>query len=211
MPTDSQKINRQTGAAPAVSYTHLKGSAAFQLEIRGGEGAVPDDADDETGPVCETGRTPIYYESAGNRPEQASVNGIHSRRVRTGCLLYTSFTAHLETRNEEIPKLMQGRKKARRARRTNGRRCRRQRRAKANGTISKKCVKQTTAQNGSASKRAKELSLIHILFLLKRNLLAWIILLMTFTLTATAKLPIIRDSIVRVKRKLQKSSANCLV
>lgn len=30
------------------------------------------------------------------------------------------FTAHLETRNEEIPKLMQGRKKARRARRTNG-------------------------------------------------------------------------------------------
>ena len=50
------------------------------------------------------------------------------------------FTAHLETRNKEIPKLMQGRKKARRARRTNGRRCRRQRRAKANGTISKKCV-----------------------------------------------------------------------
>lgn len=54
------------------------------------------------------------------------------------------FTAHLETRNKEIPKLMQGRKKARRTRRTNGRRCRRQRRAKANGTISKKCVKQTT-------------------------------------------------------------------
>ena len=64
------------------------------------------------------------------------------------------FTAHLETRNKEIPKLMQGRKKARRARRTNGRRCRRQRRAKANGTISKKCVKQATAQNGSVSKRA---------------------------------------------------------
>lgn len=54
-----------------------------------------------------------------------------------------AFTAHLETRNKEIPKLMQDRKKARRARRTNGRRCRRQRRAKANGTISKKCVKQT--------------------------------------------------------------------
>lgn len=67
------------------------------------------------------------------------------------------FTAHLETRNKEIPKLMQGRKKARRARRTNGRRCRRQRRAKANGTISKKCVKQDTAQNGSVSKRAKEI------------------------------------------------------
>ena len=67
------------------------------------------------------------------------------------------FTAHLETRNKEIPKLMQNRKKARRARRTNGRRCRRQRRAKANGTISKKCVKQTTAQNGSVSKRAKDI------------------------------------------------------
>ena len=70
------------------------------------------------------------------------------------------FTAHLETRNKEIPKLMQDRKKARRARRTNGRRRRRQRRAKANGTISKKCVKQTTAQNGSVSKRAKEIGVI---------------------------------------------------
>lgn len=51
------------------------------------------------------------------------------------------FTAHLETHNKEIPKLMKKRKESRRARRTNGRRCRRQRRAKANGTISKKCVK----------------------------------------------------------------------
>ena len=70
------------------------------------------------------------------------------------------FTAHLETRNKEIPKLMQGRKKARRARRTNGRRCRRQRRAKANDTISKKCVKQDTAQSVSASKRAKKIGVI---------------------------------------------------
>lgn len=70
------------------------------------------------------------------------------------------FTAHLESRNKEIPKLMQDRKKARRARRTNGRRCRRQRRAKANGTISKKCVKQDTAQNGSVSKRAKKIGII---------------------------------------------------
>ena len=62
------------------------------------------------------------------------------------------FTAHLETRNKEIPKLMKNRKDSRRARRTNGRRCRRQRRAKANGTISKKCVKHDTAQNGSISK-----------------------------------------------------------
>ena len=41
------------------------------------------------------------------------------------------FTAHLETRNKEIPKLMKKRKDSRCARRTNGRRCRRQRRAKA--------------------------------------------------------------------------------
>lgn len=72
----------------------------------------------------------------------------------------TVFTAHLETRNKEIPKLMKKRKESRRARRTNGRRCRRQRRAKANGTISKKCVKQTTAQNSSVSKRAKEIGAI---------------------------------------------------
>lgn len=70
------------------------------------------------------------------------------------------FTAHLETRNKEIPKLMKKRKDSRRARRTNGRRCRRQRRAKVNGTISKKCVKQDTAQNGSVSKRAKEIGVI---------------------------------------------------
>lgn len=70
------------------------------------------------------------------------------------------FTAHLETRNKEVPKLMQDRKKARRARRTNGRRCRRQRRAKANGTISKKCVKQDTAQSKNPSKRAKEIGII---------------------------------------------------
>ena len=70
------------------------------------------------------------------------------------------FTAHLETRNKEIPKLMKKRKDSRQARRTNGRRCRRQRRAKANGTISKKCVKQDTAQNGSVSKSAKEIGVI---------------------------------------------------
>lgn len=70
------------------------------------------------------------------------------------------FTAHLETRNKEIPKLMKKRKESRRARRTNGRRCRRQRRAKANGTISKKCVKQNTAQSKNPSKRAKEIGVI---------------------------------------------------
>lgn len=70
------------------------------------------------------------------------------------------FTAHLETRNKEIPKLMKKRKDSRRARRTNGRRCRRQRRAKTNDTISKKCVKQDTAQSSSVSKRAKKIGVI---------------------------------------------------
>lgn len=55
---------------------------------------------------------------------------------------------------------MKERKDSRRTRRTNGRRCRRQRRAKANDTISKKCVKQDTAQNGSVSKRAKRIGVI---------------------------------------------------
>lgn len=64
------------------------------------------------------------------------------------------FTAHLETRNKEIPKLMKKRKESRRARRTNGRRCRRQRRAKANGTISKKCVKHSTKEAAAALKEA---------------------------------------------------------
>ena len=70
------------------------------------------------------------------------------------------FIAHLETRNKEIPRLMKKRRESRRARRTNGRRCRRQRRAKANNTISKKCVKQDISQNGSVSKRAKEIGVI---------------------------------------------------
>lgn len=70
------------------------------------------------------------------------------------------FTAHLESRNKEIPKLMQDRKKARCERRANGRRCRRQRRAKANDTISKKCVKQDIAQSKNPSKRAKEIGVI---------------------------------------------------
>lgn len=48
------------------------------------------------------------------------------------------FTAHLETRNKEIPKLMVKRKEHRQGRR-HYRRCKRQRRAAAHGTLSKKC------------------------------------------------------------------------
>ena len=64
------------------------------------------------------------------------------------------FTAHLETRNKEIPKLMAKRKEHRQGRR-HYRRCKRQRRAAAHGTLSKKCKKQDTAQGGNISKRAQ--------------------------------------------------------
>lgn len=66
------------------------------------------------------------------------------------------FTAHLETRNKEIPKLMAKRKECRQGRR-HYRRCKRQRRAAAHGTLSKKCKKQNTAQGGSVSKRAQKI------------------------------------------------------
>lgn len=64
------------------------------------------------------------------------------------------FTAHLETRNKEIPKLMVKRKEHRQGRRHYCR-CKRQRRAAAHGTLSKKCKKQDTAQGGNISKRAQ--------------------------------------------------------
>lgn len=64
------------------------------------------------------------------------------------------FTANLETRNKEIPKLMAKRKEHRQGRR-HYRRCKRQRRAAAHGTLSKKCKKQDTAQGGNISKRAQ--------------------------------------------------------
>lgn len=45
------------------------------------------------------------------------------------------FSAHVETRNKDVPKLMAKRKVHRQARRHYGRRVKRQRRAKANGTV----------------------------------------------------------------------------
>lgn len=80
------------------------------------------------------------------------------------------FTAHLETRNKEIPKLMKKRKDSRRARRTNGRRCRRQRRAKANDTLSTKRVKQTTAQNGVPASVQKKLVSSDVAFRVARKM-----------------------------------------
>lgn len=68
------------------------------------------------------------------------------------------FTAHLETRNKEIPKLMAKRKEHRQGRR-HYRRCKRQRRAAAHATLSKKCKKQSTAQGGSVSKRAQKIGI----------------------------------------------------
>ncbi len=48
------------------------------------------------------------------------------------------FTAQLTTRNKDVPKLMKARKQFRMAHRRLKRRCKRQRRAKANGTTSPK-------------------------------------------------------------------------
>lgn len=66
------------------------------------------------------------------------------------------FTAQMETRNKEIPKLMKNRKAFRQKHRGCGRRKVRQRRACAHKTNSAKCVKQETAQNGSVSKQAQK-------------------------------------------------------
>lgn len=67
------------------------------------------------------------------------------------------FTAQVETRNKDIPKLMRERKMHRQNRRYYRRRCKRQRRANANNTNSSKRVKQETAQNGNASKKAQKI------------------------------------------------------
>ena len=67
------------------------------------------------------------------------------------------FSAQMETRNKEIPKLMKGRKAFRHQKhRGYGRRKVKQRRACAAKTNSAKCVKQKTAQNGGASKQAQK-------------------------------------------------------
>ena len=66
------------------------------------------------------------------------------------------FSAQMETRNKEIPKLMKGRKAFRQKHRSYGRRKLKQRRACAAKTNSAKCVKQETAQNGGASKQAQK-------------------------------------------------------
>lgn len=105
----------------------------------------------------------LLYEN--NDVVQTLYLGIDPGRTNIGVAVVKTdgtavFTAHLETRNKEIPRLMKKRRESRRARRTNGRHCRRQRRAKANNTISKKCVKQDISQNGSVSKRAKEIGVI---------------------------------------------------
>ena len=62
------------------------------------------------------------------------------------------FTAQLETRNKEIPKLMEKRKAFRQKHRRYGRREVRQRRACAAGTVSPKCEKQKTGQGRRAER-----------------------------------------------------------
>ena len=72
------------------------------------------------------------------------------------------FTAHLETRNKEIPKLMAKRKEYRQGRR-HYRRCKRQRRAAAHGTLSKRCKKQDTAQGSNISERAQKIAFLNVI------------------------------------------------
>lgn len=62
------------------------------------------------------------------------------------------FTAQLETRNKEIPKLMEKRKTFRQKHRKHGRREVRQRRACAAGTISPRCEKRETGQGRRAER-----------------------------------------------------------
>lgn len=70
------------------------------------------------------------------------------------------YSAHVETRNKKIPKLMQTRKQFRVERRTLKRRRKRQRRAIAANTVSPKCVQAERSQSGSISKRAMKYGVI---------------------------------------------------
>ena len=70
------------------------------------------------------------------------------------------FTAQMETRNKEIPKLMEKRKAFRKKHRGYGRRKVKQRRACAAKTNSPKCEKVETGQNGMISKQAQKIGII---------------------------------------------------
>ena len=98
----------------------------------------------------------LLYDSPENT--QPVALGIDSGRTNIGlCAVRKDtgkpvFTAQLETRNKEIPKLMEKRKAFRQKHRKYGRRKVRQRRACAAGTVSPKCEKQKTGQGRRAER-----------------------------------------------------------
>lgn len=98
----------------------------------------------------------LLYDSPENT--QPVVLGIDPGRTNVGlCAVRKDtgkpvFTAQLETRNKEIPKLMEKRKAFRQKHRKHGRREVRQRRACAAGTISPRCEKQETGQGRRAER-----------------------------------------------------------
>ena len=102
---------------------------------------------------CEEGTQPIVL---GIDPGRTNI-GLSAVRKDTGEAV---FTAQMETRNKEIPKLMKDRRAFRRKHRSYGRRKVRQRRASAHDTNSPKCAKQKTAQNGGVSKQAQKVGVI---------------------------------------------------
>ncbi len=102
---------------------------------------------------CEEGTQPIVL---GIDPGRTNI-GLSAVRKDTG---EPVFSAQMETRNKEIPKLMKNRKAFRQKHRSFGRRKVRQRRACAHNTISPKCAKQEIAQNGSVSKQVEKIGVI---------------------------------------------------
>ena len=102
---------------------------------------------------CEEGTQPIVL---GIDPGRTNI-GLCAVREDTG---EPVFTAQVETRNKEIPKLMANRKAFRQKHRSCGRRKVRQRRACAHNTNSPKCEKQEAAQSGNASKQAQKIGII---------------------------------------------------
>lgn len=102
---------------------------------------------------CQEGTQPIVL---GIDPGRTNI-GLCAVRKDTGGLV---FTAQMETRNKEIPKLMEKRKAFRQKHRGYGRRKVKQRRACAAKTNSPKCEKMETGQNGMASERAQKIGVI---------------------------------------------------
>lgn len=105
-------------------------------------------------------KNPFTIRLAYDTPDitQSLILGIDPGRTNIGLTVIREtgesvYTAHLETRNKKIPKLMKARKQFRTERRTLKRRRKRQRRAIASNTVSPKCVKTNNSQSLNKSKK----------------------------------------------------------